>query len=121
MPLQLDLCVLPGPGDSEWGSLVVGNLRGVLQAGRRYHVEVLLVEDEGPFQDASTSTPSEVAEQVFAYSRVGASELMQRYALLAGDPRRSDAEEAEQLGLREKLVALGCTPGWDAVKRKLKR
>ena len=96
----------------------MGNLRGVLQAGRRYTVEVLVVEDEGPFEDANISTPSEVAESVYAYSRVGASALMQRYGLLAGDPRRSDEEEAEQWALRERLVQLGCTPGWDAVERK---
>lgn len=79
-------------------------------------MEVLVVEDEGPFEDANTSTPSEVAESVYAYSRVGASALMQRYALLAGDPRRSDAEEAEQRALREQLVKLGCTPGCEAGK-----
>lgn len=118
MPLFLDLCVLPGAEDPDLGSLVVGNLRGRLRAGRKYHVEIISVEDDGPFEDANTSTPSEVAESVYAYSRVGASALMQRYGLLAGDPRRSDAEEAEQWALRERLVQLGCTPGWDAVKRK---
>ena len=118
MPLYLDMCVLPpSEGNSEWGSLVVGNLCGALQAGRRYHVQVLVVEDEGPVADANISTPSEVAERVFGYNRLGVSALMQRYALLAGDPKRSDEEELEQWTLREKLVELGCTPGWDAVKR----
>jgi len=113
----MDICVLPTTRESEGGSLVVGNLLGVLQAGKRYRVEVIMVEDAGSFPDANFSTPPEIAERMYGYSRVGASTLMQRYALLAGDPHRSDNEDKEQCSLKEQLVQMGLTPGWDAVRR----
>jgi hypothetical protein len=65
-------------------------------------------------------TGSELYEEFFGIDRLYPTDLgeaVQRYGLLANDPDRSDAEEQEMLGLREKLRAADVEPVWEPVPR----
>ncbi|MCB9759083.1 MAG: AAA family ATPase [Alphaproteobacteria bacterium] len=63
-------------------------------------------------------TPSEILDQYFDISRPSISQDLQRYALLADDPLRSDAEDAELPVLRARLRVADADPGWDPVERE---
>lgn len=53
-------------------------------------------------------TGSEILERYFGLARPTAlSAAVQRYALLAGDPHRSDADQAELVSLRQRVKAAG--------------
>lgn len=45
-------------------------------------------------------------------------EALRRYGFLSGDPMRTDEEQAEMEGLREKLRAAGIDPGWEETPRR---
>ncbi len=44
-------------------------------------------------------------------------EKLRRYGLLAGDPTRTDDQDAEALRLRAELAVEGADPGWEPVPR----
>jgi len=75
------------------------------------------IRDESPL----LMTPSEIAASYFNISRTGASELLQRYALVANDPERTDAEDRQAKELLEQLRQMGADPGWLPVRRKRRR
>lgn len=62
-------------------------------------------------------TPSEIMADYFGIDRLGLSGVMQRYGMLAGDPRRTDSEDAEVEQLRRALEQAGADPGWEPVRR----
>lgn len=64
-------------------------------------------------------TPSEIVETFFGLSSTGASELLQSYARLAGDARRSLQEDAELKRLSGELAKLGVKPDWKPVPRRV--
>lgn len=63
-------------------------------------------------------TPSEIVESFFGVSQTGASDLLQSYARLAGDARRTAAEDQELRRLGQELGKLGVTPDWKPVRRR---
>lgn len=65
-------------------------------------------------------TLSEIVETWFNISRTGASDLLQAYALLAGDAERTDEQDLESRRLLKELRLLGADPGWTPVKRRKK-
>lgn len=65
-------------------------------------------------------TPSEIVARYFDIHRTGASELLQRYALIANDPSRDEATDRQVIILRGELKKLGIDPGWEPVPRILK-
>lgn len=114
--MTLDICVLSDDG------IIVGkitHLAGTLRTGGRYKITVEEVE---PLGDCDVlQTPSEISTSVYGHTGVGVSEMMQRYALLAGWARRTDEEEEEVQRLLAKLMSLGCDPGWRPVARSKRR
>jgi predicted ATPase len=66
-------------------------------------------------------TGSEIYETFFGIDRLYPNELgeaLQRYGLLAGNPTRSDEEDAELTELRAKLREHDVDPGWEPVPRQ---
>lgn len=68
--------------------------------------------------DPPWMTPTEIMADYFGIHRLGTADLMQRYGLLAGNPARTAAEDAEARELLLKLVAADADPGWKPVPRK---
>lgn len=62
-------------------------------------------------------TPSEIMSAYFGVFRTGAAELVQRYALLAGDALRTDAEDQELRELFSRLRDMNAEPSWQPVAR----
>lgn len=78
-----------------------------------------VVAQESP-ETPSLLTGSEIYRIFFGIDRLHPDDLgadLQRYSFLIADPLRSDAEEEEMNGLRERLVAAGVDPGWEPVPR----
>jgi AAA domain, putative AbiEii toxin, Type IV TA system len=66
-------------------------------------------------------TGSEIYDSFFGIDRLYPNELgeaLQRYGYLAGNPSRSNEEDAEVSVLREKLRQHDLDPGWDPVPRE---
>ncbi|MFH1463420.1 MAG: AAA family ATPase [Pseudomonadota bacterium] len=62
-------------------------------------------------------TINEILDHYFGVQRPALGADLQRYALLAGDPRRSDAEDVEMAELRTKLLASDLDPGIEPARR----
>jgi hypothetical protein len=62
-------------------------------------------------------TINEILDHYFGVQRPALGADLQRYALLAGDPRRSDVEDAELAELRARLLAADLDPGIEPVGR----
>lgn len=79
------------------------------------------VRVEAPDLSPALMTGSEIYEIFFGIDRLYPNDLgeaLQRYGYLAGNPTRSDEEEAELTALREKLRANDLDPGWEPVPRE---
>ena len=72
---------------------------------------------KAPTGDPPWMTPSEIMADYFGIDQLGLAETMQRYGMLAGDPRRSDEEDVEVRQLRKTLKQAGADPGWEPVRR----
>ena len=77
------------------------------------HYPIVLPMEESP----SAMTTSQIVETIFGIDQISASQLLQRYALLAGDEQRSDEEEAEVITLRNDLSQRDIE-AWDPVERR---
>lgn len=76
---------------------------------------------ESPDVSPALMTGSEIYETFFGIDRLYPNELgeaLQRYGYLAGNPARSDEEDAELALLREKLRQHDLDPGWEPVPRE---
>jgi AAA domain, putative AbiEii toxin, Type IV TA system len=76
---------------------------------------------ESPDVSPALMTGSEIYETFFGIDRLYPNELgeaLQRYGYLAGNPARSDEEDAELALLREKLHQHDLDPGWEPVPRE---
>ncbi len=76
---------------------------------------------ESPDLSPALMTGSEIYETFFGIDRLYPNELgeaLQRYGYLAGNPARSDGEDAELTALREKLRRHDLDPGWEPVPRE---
>jgi energy-coupling factor transporter ATP-binding protein EcfA2 len=72
-------------------------------------------------EDARLMTASQIYRAFFGITDLfphGLGEKLRRYGLLAGDPTRTDDQDAEVKRLRAELKTAGVDPGWDPVERE---
>lgn len=72
-------------------------------------------------EDARLMTASQIYRAFFGIADLFPHELgekLRRYGLLAGDPTRTDDQDAEVKRLRAELKTAGVDPGWDPVERE---
>lgn len=72
-------------------------------------------------EDARLMTASQIYRAFFGIADLFPHELgekLRRYGLLAGDPTRTDDQDAEVKQLRDVLKTAGVDPGWDPVERE---
>ncbi len=72
---------------------------------------------EQPRERPDLLTGSEIYETFFGIQRLHIGKL-QRYGFLAGDPYRSDDEDAEMRRLHDELKNMGLEPEWQPVERE---